>query len=175
MIEDLRTMSALIPPKPMSDIQIKNLAIRELINLLYVPETDQGYLNQTLRLGNIRKATVESGDNLDEWYSIVDIIGYAGYKCPDSNWRNVIKCYFNMPFYAPAWKDIKLTAEQRYLQPKFTPGIHGKTAMVSFKCAVSVLTRLPATSEAALADLSAIFAEHGKLLQEFSLPPANPS
>ena len=146
-----------------------------LISGLYINELDNGFLSGLLRSPDIRRATIESGSTYAEFISIVDVIASAGYATPTSNWRNVVHCYFDRPFTAAhQWSLVRAQAQRKFLSPKIviSDNLHGKTAVVPFKVAVSVLTRLPATKEAAVADIHRIYMEHDEVLKRFELTPS---
>ena len=151
----------------MTEYEMQQLPIAVAIKTLYLPHSSAGYLNITLRNGSIRRCTIESGTHFEEWFSVVDLIEFAGYQSAQSNWRNIIKCYFDLPFYAPAWSTIERDAKIRFLSPKITSTIHGKTAVVKLQCAITILSRLPSTKAAAIADLHSLHAEAAAMLRRF--------
>lgn len=159
----------------MTEYELQQVPLALLISGLYINELDNGFLSQSLRLSGVRRATIESGSTYAEFISIVDVIASAGYATPTSNWRNVVNCYFDRPFTgAHQWSLIRAQAQRKFLSPKITTSanLHGKTAVVPFKVAVSVLTRLPATKEAAVNDIHRIYMEHDEVLKRFELTPS---
>ena len=161
----------------MTQDELQQVPLALLISGLYIAEGDAGFLSQSLRNDTVRRATIESGSTYAEFISIVDIVALAGYAAPTSNWRNVVHCYFDRPFTAAhQWSTLRAQAHRKYIAPRISTSdsLHGKTAVVPFKVAVSVLTRLPATKERAIADIHRIYAEHEAIVKRFELK-ASPS
>ena len=159
----------------MTDPELQQVSLALLISGLYINELDNGFLSQALRLSGVRRATIESGSTYAEFISIVDVVSLAGYSAATSNWRNVVHCYFDRPFTAAhQWSLVRAQAQRKFLSPKITTSdsLHGKTAVVPFKVAVSVLTRLPATKERAIADIHRIYREHDAIVRRFELTPS---
>ncbi len=143
-----------------------------LISGLYIPELDNGFLSQSLRLGTARRATIESSSVYLEYISIVDVVALAGYASATTNWRNVINCYFQPPITAKSWHSARTQAESKYINPRITGDMRGKTAVVPFNVAVSVLCRLPATKDQAIADIHRIYREQSDILSRFEMKPS---
>lgn len=157
----------------MTDYELQQVPLNLLISGLYINELDNGFLSQSLRNDTVRRATIESSSVYLELISIVDVISLAGYSAATSNWRNIINCYYKPPFVVHQWSTLKMQAQRKYIAPKIsTNGLHGKTAVVPFKVAVGVLTRLPATKERAIADIHRVYAEHADLIKRFELKAA---
>lgn len=144
-----------------------------LISGLYINELDNGFLSQSLRNDTVRRATIESSNAYLELISIVDVVALAGYSAATSNWRNIINCYYKPPFNVHQWSTLRAQAQRKYIAPKISTSsnLHGKMAVVPFKVAVGVLTRLPATKERAIADIHRIYAEHAAIVKRFELTP----
>ena len=158
----------------MTDPELQQVPLALLISGLHINELDNGFLSQALRLSGVRRATIESGSTYAEFISIVDVVSLAGYSAATSNWRNVVHCYFDRPFTAAhQWSLVRAQAQRKFLSPKITTSdsLHGKTAVVPFKVAVSVLTRLPATKERAIADIHRIYREHDAIVKRFEMTP----
>ena len=158
----------------MTDYELQQVPLNLLIAGLYINELDNGFLSQSLRNDTVRRATIESSSVYLELISIVDVVALAGYSAVTSNWRNIINCYFKPPFVVHQWSTLRAQAQRKYIAPKIStsPSLHGKTAVVPFKVAVGVLTRLPATKDAAIADIHRIYAEHADMLKRFELTAA---
>ena len=145
-----------------------------LISGLYIAEGDAGYISGLLRSPDIRRATIESSNAYLELISIVDVVALAGYSAATSNWRNIINCYYKPPFNVHQWSTLRAQAQRRYIAPRIrtSSSMHGKTAVVPFKVAVGVLTRLPATKDAAIADIYRIYGEHAAIIKRLELAPS---
>ena len=145
-----------------------------LVSGLYIAEGDAGYISGLLRSPDIRRATIESSSTYLELVSIVDVVSLAGYSTATSNWRNVINCYYKPPFVVHQWSTLRSQAQRKYIAPKISTcaNLHGKTAVVPFKVAVGVLTRLPATKERAIADIHRIYREQNEILLRFEMQPS---
>ena len=157
----------------MTDYELQQVPLALLISGLYVNELDNGFLSQSLRNDTVRRATIESSSVYLELISIVDVVALAGYSAATSNWRNIINCYYKPPFVVHQWSTLRAQAQRKYIAPKIntSPSLHGKTAVVPFKVAVGVLTRLPATKERAIADIHRIYREHDAIVKRFELTP----
>ena len=158
----------------MTDYELQQVPLNLLIAGLYIAEGDAGFLSGLLRSPDIRRATIESSSVYLELISIVDVVSLAGYSAATSNWRNIINCYFKPPFVVHQWSTLRAQAQRKYIAPKIStsPSLHGKTAVVPFKVAVGVLTRLPATKERAIADIHRVYGEHAALIKRFELTPS---
>ena len=155
----------------MTQDELQQVPLNLLISGLYINELDNGFLSQSLRNDTVRRATIESSSVYLEFVSIVDVVSLAGYSTATSNWRNVINCYYKPPFVVHQWSTLRAQAHRKYIAPRISTSdsLHGKTAVVPFKVAVSVLTRLPATKERAIADIHRIYAEHEAIVKRFEL------
>ena len=155
----------------MTDYELQQVPLDLLISGLYINELDNGFLNQSLRNDQVRRATIESSSIYLEFISIVDVVALAGYSTATSNWRNIVNCYFKPPFVVHQWSTLRLQAQRKYIAPKISTNaaMHGKTAVVPFKVAVGVLTRLPATKERAIADIHRVYTEHAAIIKRFEL------
>ena len=160
----------------MTDYELQQVPLALLISGLYIAEGDAGYISGLLRSPDIRRATIEFSSVYLELISIVDVVALAGYSAATSNWRNIINCYYKPPFNAHQWSTLRAQAQSKYIAPKISTSanLHGKTAVVPFKVAVGVLTRLPATKERAIADIHRIYREHDAIVKRFELK-ASPS
>lgn len=160
----------------MTDYELQQVPLALLISGLYIAEGDAGYISGLLRSPDIRRATIESSSVYLELISIVDVVALAGYSAATSNWRNIINCYYKPPFVVHQWSALRAQAQRKYIAPKISTSdsLHGKTAVVPFKVAVGVLTRLPATKERAIADIHRIYGEHAAIVKRFELK-ASPS
>ncbi len=158
----------------MTEYELQQMPLNFLIAGLYINELDNGFLSQSLRNDTVRRATIESGNTYLELISIVDVIALAGYANATSNWRNVINCYYKPPFVVHQWSTLRSQAQRKYIAPKISTcaNLHGKTAVVPFKVAVGVLTRLPATKERAIADIHRIYREQDEILLRFEMQPS---
>ena len=158
----------------MTDYELQQVPLNLLIAGLYINELDNGFLSQSLRNDTVRRATIESSSVYLELVSIVDVVASAGYSAATSNWRNVINCYFKPPFVVHQWSTLRAQAQRKYIAPKISTSanLHGKTAVVPFKVAVGVLTRLPATKERAIADIHRIYREQNEILLRFEMQPS---
>ena len=158
----------------MTDYELQQVPLALLISGLYIAEGDNGFLSGLLRSTDIRRATIESSSVYLELISIVDVVALAGYSAATSNWRNIINCYYKPPFNAHQWSTLRAQAQRKYIAPKIntSPSLHGKTAVVPFKVAVGVLTRLPATKERAIADIHRIYREHDAIVKRFEMTPS---
>ena len=158
----------------MTDYELQQVPLALLISGLYIAEGDAGYISGLLRSHDIRRATIESSSVYLELISIVDVVALAGYSAATSNWRNIINCYYKPPFVVHQWSTLRAQAQRKYIAPKIntSPSLHGKTAVVPFKVAVGVLTRLPATKERAIADIHRIYREHDAIVKRFELTPS---
>ena len=159
----------------MTEYELQQIPLNLLISGLYINELDNGFLSQSLRNDTVRRATIESSSVYLEFVSIVDVVSLAGYSTATSNWRNVINCYFDRPFTAVhQWSTLRAQAHRKYIAPRISTSdsLHGKTAVVPFKVAVGVLTRLPATKERAIADIHRIYREQNEILRRFELTPS---
>ena len=158
----------------MTDYELQQVPLNLLISGLYINELDNGFLSQSLRNDIVRRATIESSSVYLELISIVDVIALAGYSAATSNWRNIINCYYKPPFVVHQWSTLRAQAQRKYIAPKISTcaNLHGKTAVVPFKVAVSVLTRLPATKERAIADIHRVYGEHAALIKRFEMTPS---
>ena len=158
----------------MTDHELQQIPLNLLIAGLYINELDNGFLSQSLRNDTVRRATIESSSVYLELISIVDVVALAGYSAATSNWRNIINCYYKPPFVVHQWSTLRSQAQRKYIAPKISTcaNLHGKTAVVPFKVAVDVLTRLPATKERAIADIHRIYAEHADIIRRFELKAA---
>ena len=160
----------------MTQDELTQVPLALLISGLYIAEGDAGFLSQSLRNDTVRRATIESSSVYLEFVSIVDVVSLAGYSAATSNWRNIINCYYKPPFVVHQWSTLRAQAQRKYIAPKISTSdsLHGKTAVVPFKVAVGVLTRLPATKERAIADIHRIYREHDAIVKRFELK-ASPS
>lgn len=158
----------------MTDYELQQVPLNLLISGLYINELDNGFLSQSLRNDTVRRATIESSSTYLELVSIVDVVALAGYSAATSNWRNIINCYFKPPFNVHQWSTLRAQAQRKYIAPKISTSasLHGKTAVVPFKVAVGVLTRLPATKERAIADIHRIYREHDAIVKRFEMTPS---
>ena len=158
----------------MTQDELTQIPLALLISGLYIAEGDAGYISGLLRSPDIRRATIESSNTYLELISIVDVIALAGYSAATSNWRNVINCYYKPPFVVHQWSTLRAQAQRKYIAPKISTcaNLHGKTAVVPFKVAVGVLTRLPATKERAIADIHRIYREHDAIVKRFEMQPS---
>ena len=158
----------------MTDHEAASQPLALLISGLYINELDNGYIVGLLRSPTIRRATIESSSTYLELISIVDVVALAGYSAATSNWRNIINCYFKPPFVVHQWSTLRAQAQRKYIAPKISTSanLHGKTAVVPFRVAVGVLTRLPATKERAIEDIHRIYREHDAIVERFELTPS---
>lgn len=158
----------------MTDHDAASQPLALLTSGLYINELDNGFLSQSLRNDTVRRATIESSSAYLELISIVDVVALAGYSAATSNWRNIINCYFKPPFVVHQWSSLRAQAQRKYIAPKISTcaNLHGKTAVVPFKVAVGVLTRLPATKERAIADIHRIYREQNEILLRFEMQPS---
>lgn len=158
---------------PMNEYLMAQLPIKHLISKLYIPDSDDGYISELLRNSGMRRATVTAGNNYEEYISVVDIVAAAGFKLAVSNWKNIMRCYFEPPIIARSWADIRDSAGKSFLMPSIraTESMHGKTAVVPFKQAVEILSRLPNTKEATIADIQRIYKKQADILRHFEMPP----
>ena len=160
----------------MTQDELTQVPLALLISGLYIAEGDAGFISGLLRSPDIRRATIEFSSVHLELISIVDVVALAGYSAATSNWRNIINCYYKPPFVVHQWSTLRAQAQSKYIAPKISTSanLHGKTAVVPFKVAVGVLTRLPATKERAIADIHRIYREHDAIVKRFELK-ASPS
>lgn len=158
----------------MTQDELTQAPLALLISGLYIAEGDAGFLSGLLRSPDIRRATIESSSVYLELISIVDVVALAGYSAATSNWRNVINCYYKPPFVVHQWSTLRAQAQRKYIAPRISTSdsLHGKTAVVPFKVAVGVLTRLPATKERAIADIHRIYREHDAIVKRFEMTPS---
>ena len=158
----------------MTDHEAASQPLALLISGLYINEFDNGFLSQSLRNDTVRRATIESSSTYLELISIVDVVALAGYSAVTSNWRNTINCYYKPPFVVHQWSTLRAQAQRKYIAPKISTSanLHGKTAVVPFKVAVGVLTRLPATKERAIEDIHRIYREQNEILRRFEMTPS---
>ena len=158
----------------MTEYEAASQPLALLISGLYINELDNGFLSQSLRNDTVRRATIESSSTYLELISIVDVVALAGYSAVTSNWRNTINCYYKPPFVVHQWSTLKMQAQRKYIAPKISTSanLHGKTAVVPFKVAVGVLTRLPATKERAIEDIHRIYREQNEILRRFEMTPS---
>ena len=160
----------------MTQDELTQVPLALLISGLYIAEGDAGFISGLLRSPDIRRATIEFSSVHLELISIVDVVALAGYSAATSNWRNIINCYYKPPFVVHQWSTLRAQAQSKHIAPKISTSanLHGKTAVVPFKVAVGVLTRLPATKERAIADIHRIYREHDAIVKRFELK-ASPS
>lgn len=158
----------------MTQDELTQVPLALLISGLYIAEGDAGYISGLLRSPDIRRATIESSSVYLELISIVDVVALAGYSAATSNWRNIINCYYKPPFVVHQWSTLRAQAHRKYIAPRISTSdsLHGKTAVVPFKVAVGVLTRLPATKERAIADIHRIYGEHAAIVKRFEMTPS---
>ncbi len=156
----------------MTNYETAELHLDDLISGLYIPEGDEGYLSGLLRSPKIRRANIKAGYDVDiELVSIVDVVSLAGYASATTNWRNIINCYFQPTIMAKSWLASRTQAKSKYINPRITGDMRGKTAVVPFNVAVSVLCRLPATKDQAIADVHRIYSVRDELMKQFYMQP----
>lgn len=145
------------------------LTTDQLIDLLYIPESDVGFINTTLKC--VRSCKIETATETYDYYSVVDIITLAGYKLASSNWRNILNVYMSKTdINVRSWTEIRHIATQQFLSPKFSTGVHGKTALAGWRDSIRILSRLPATSTQCVDDMRRIFREYEKQAAQLYLP-----
>ena len=153
------------------------VALDAMVSNLYIPYTDEGFISGLLRNSNIRRAIIDAPATSYEYVSVVDVFGAAGYRSPSTNWTNIAKCYFQDPFTATSWTAVKEAAHKKFIMPAITcygisigeSSLRGKTAVIPFRKAVSVLSVLPTTKERTIEDINRIYKEQEELLRHFGV------